>query len=317
MNETFQILYNLIPLDNTLRRHQLARLLKNPTKDLQLLLSLKVHFQLPISKIKLTTNASKLSDDKIKSLVYNIIIAKDVKTINKYINLFPTEYQVVFKHLLSNSNVFSDNNIIYNSDKLYTLSELIGEFKKDIDIPYIIHNSSKLHYTYRSDKNTYSSIIDRRKRPNVPPKWCYITDGDIVVMQGDKSLLNYFQGKTNTYTTITDLPSIKESQLQSLKENNIGKYITLLKDTPETIFVPKGCLIVKPIDWVVDNNYNPIGFKISYKDKIYSIKYKVTKKYLKLGLDRLLLEVSYAEKHSRLTHLVIEKVMEDEVDGSQ
>jgi len=317
MNETLRILYNLIPLDNTLRRHQLARLLKNPTKDLQLLLSLKIHFDLPITKIKLTTNASKLSDDKIKSLVYNIIIAKDVKTINKYINLFPTEYQVVFKHLLSNSNVFSDNNIIYNSDKLYTLSELIGEFKKEIDIPYIIHNSSKLHYTYRSDKNTYSSIIDRRKRPNVPPKWCYITDNDTVRMRGDKSLLEYFQGKTNSYTTITDLPTIKEDELQSLKENNIGKYITLLKDTPETIFVPKGYLIVKPMDWVVDNNYNPIGFRINYKDKIYSIKYKVTKKYLKLGLDRLLLEVSYVEKYDRLTHLVIEKVIEEEIDENQ
>jgi len=304
-------LYQLIPNDIILRSHRLGRIVKKANNNYSILFSLQETISVPKSSIKTSINHNVLTNEAIKGILYKILIATSPKEINKFVNMLETSHQIVLKHLLTNSTIYSSEVIIHNIPKLYTLTALKEELYVDEStIKYVIHSSPELDFTFRSGVKTFSSIKDSSKRPNVPPTLCYITDGNRLVMVGDKTLYYYFNGIASTFYSPTTLKTVNsEKELKEIKKNNKGKYITLLGTEKVTEYVPASRLIVEPFDWVTDKNYNAIGFVFKYEGNVYKVKHKITKKLLEQAFGEIKLAISYTKKASRLTHINIEEVI--------
>jgi hypothetical protein len=179
-------------------------------------------------------------------------------------------------------------------------------------IYYVIHNSKKLDYTFRSGKTTYSSIKNKMKRPNVPSSMCILTDNGKIIVMGDKSLYTYVKGSTTKFTLVNQLPYVSTTlELQHIKNGNKGKYITIFDTILTTEYIPEDIFTTKPIDWLVDSNYNPIGYTVLHNDNMYGVKYKITKKLFNIGLD-VVLSISHGTYRNRITKLTVKEVILNE-----
>jgi len=298
MKRELDLLYEIIPYDSLVRKNKLKNLVKSSAVDMQIVLSIGELFNFKNIKLQHTTQFHNNKD------ILNILarlIRQDTKSLfEKILWLLDYKHQIVIKNLID-KKVYDNKTILYNVDKLYTKSELLELLPLSLNgIPYIIANN-KLESTYRSPNRVLSTIKDRSKLPTVPVGFTYITDGKFTVIKGDKSLYEYFTGKRSDFFMTTELPTFIESdEFEKIKEVNKGKYIYTFNDTLDYMYELPNQVTVRPIDYLISDDFEAIGYVFKIEDNLYKSKCKVSKRAIDRGLENVELVVDYKLKNGKI-----------------
>ena len=303
MKRELDSLYEIIPYDSLVRKNKLKNLVKSSTVDMQIVLSIGELFNFKGVKLQHTTQFH--SNKDIVNILARLVRQDTKSSFEKILWLLDYKYQIVIKNLID-KKVYNSKTILYNVDKLYTKSELLELLPLSLNgIPYIVANN-KLEATYRSPNRVLSTIKDRSKLPTVPVGFTYITDGSFTVLKGDKSLYEYFIGKRSDFFITTELQTFTDlDEFDKIKEVNKGKYIYTFNDDLNYVYELPNQIVVKPLDYLISDDFEAIGYVFKIEDDLYKCKYKISKRAVNRGLDNVELVVDYKLKNGKIINTKI------------
>jgi len=313
IKEALDSLYNIIPLDKTLRDYKLKELLIKDKESMSILFSFQYHVEFAHSKINVEPNDIELKDIDIYRILLDIVNSYTFKEASDKIKMLKTEHQVVLRQLISTNSIYPMPVIYEHIYKLYTLptlkEELLAKAPQSNKIPYIV-TDYPLQYTYRSNSFTFSNIKNKTNRPNVPKSFCFLTSGDKVVVKGDKTLYKYMNGRVFKPNIFTKLKTCEEEEISEIKENNKGRWVTTFGDYIICEFIPNDEIVVTPYDWTSDIDFNPDGFVFKWNDNVYKIRHKVTQKLFKKGIGSFDIRITYRLHHNKLSKIKVTEIIE-------
>ena len=298
MKRELDSLYEIIPYDSLVRKNKLKNLVKGSTVDMQIVLSIGELISFKGIKLQHTTQFH--SNKDILNILARLVRQDTKSSFEKILWLLDYKHQIVIKNLID-KRVYDNKTILYNVDKLYTKSELLELLPLSLNgIPYIVANN-KLEATYRSPNRVLSTIKDRSKLPTVPIGFTYITDGSFTVIKGDKSLYEYFVGKRSDFFITTELPTFTDSdEFNRIKESNKGRYIYTFNDTLDYVYELPNQVTVRPIDYLISDDFEAIGYVFKIGDDLFKCKYRISKSAIKRGLENVELVIDYKLRKGKI-----------------